>query len=361
MKAEFLKNMPGIERNTHEVQNQSRGRRVVPEEANVPIKSGAFFSTMLVVISTLIALGLAEAALSLKNSSTLNYDIEMWRYSKELKKESENPLLGHEHIPLKEAILQSVKIRINDHGLRGDKTKPKQEGIKRILFLGSSITLGWGVAEDETLTERLIDMFDADGKPTEVLNAGIGNYNAVRYIERFLTRLTHLEPNVIVVQYFVNDVESIEFSKGNWFLRNSQLGVTLWTVWNRFFRSTGKEALSKHYNLVYDSNARGFQDMLSALKRLADYAKEKKISIVFAMTPDFHNFKNYPFGSIHHAMAKISRDLGFIHVDLLPTFLHRDAKNLWSMPNDPHPNSFGHKLMADTLYSFLKNPDLYVN
>jgi len=31
------------------------------------------------------------------------------------------------------------------------------------------------------------------------------------------------------------------------------------------------------------------------------------------------------------------------------------------MPNDPHPNSFGHKLMADTLYSFLKNPDLYVN
>ena len=222
------------------IELQSRGRRVVPEEANIPIKSGAFFSTMLVVISTLIALGLAEAALSLKNSSMLNYDIEMWRYSKELKKESGNPLLGHEHIPLKEAILQSVKIRINDHGLRGDKTKPKQEGIKRILFLGSSITLGWGVAEDETLTERLIDMFDADGKPTEILNAGIGNYNAVRYIERFLTRLTHLEPNVIVVQYFVNDAESIEFSKGNWFLRNSQLGVTLWTVWNRFFRLTGK-------------------------------------------------------------------------------------------------------------------------
>ena len=62
MKAEFLKNMPVIELNTHEVQNQSRGRRVVPEEANVPIKSGTFFSTMLVVISTLIALGLAEAA-----------------------------------------------------------------------------------------------------------------------------------------------------------------------------------------------------------------------------------------------------------------------------------------------------------
>ena len=104
-------------------------------------------------------------------------------------------MLGHEHIPSKEAILQSIKIRINSHGLRGDEIKPKQEGIKRILFLGSSITLGWGVAEEETLTERLVDMFDAEGKPTEVLNAGVGNYNSVRYVEQFLTRLTHLVPH----------------------------------------------------------------------------------------------------------------------------------------------------------------------
>jgi lysophospholipase L1-like esterase len=146
----------------------------------------------------------------------------------------------------------------------------------RILFLGSSITLGWGVAEEETLTERLVDMFDAEGKPTEVLNAGVGNYNSVRYVERFLTRLTHLEPNVIVVQYFVNDAESIEFSRGNWFLRNSQFGVTLWTAWNQLFRSKGQEALLKHYNLTYAPNTRGFQDMFSALKRLAGTLKIKK-------------------------------------------------------------------------------------
>ena len=100
--------MPVLEINTHGVQDQSHDRRVAPEEANVSVKSGAFFSTMLVIISVFIALGLAEAALFLKNSNMRNYDIEMWRYSKELKKESENPLLGHEHIPLKEAILQSV-------------------------------------------------------------------------------------------------------------------------------------------------------------------------------------------------------------------------------------------------------------
>ena len=290
-----------------------------------------------------------------------NYDIEMWRYSKELKLESENPLLGHEHNPSKESILQSVKIKINRDGLRGDDIKPRQVEDRCILFLGSSITLGWGVAEDETLTRRLEHMFAADGKSVEVLNAGIGNYNAVRYVERFLTRLTHLDPNIIVVQYFVNDAEVLEFPRGNWFLRNSQFAVTLWIAFNRYFKSTGEGALLKHYELVYDPDARGFQDMHSALKRLADYARDKKISIVFAMTPDFHNFKDYPFDSIHHSMAEISRDLGFVYVDLLPTFLHRDAKKLWSTPGDPHPNSFGHELMANTLYPFLKNPDLYTN
>jgi len=319
------------------------------------------FSVIFVVISIVIALCLAEGTLLLKNSSMRNYDIEMWRYSKELKKESKNPLLGHEHIPSKEAVLQSVKIRTNRHGLRGDEVKPKQESIKRILFLGSSITLGWGVAEEETLTERLEDMFNSEGKHIEILNAGIGNYNSVRYVEHFLTRLTHLEPNVIVVQYFVNDAEAIEFARGNWFLRNSQFGVTLWTAWNRFFKSKGEEALLRHYNLTYAPNNRGFQQMVSALKRLAGYAKDKNISIMLVMTPDFHNFKDYPFDSIHLSMAEISRDLGFVYVDLLPTFLHRDAKNLWNMPGDPHPNSFAHELMANTLYPFLKNPDLYIN
>ena len=69
--------MPVLEINTHGNQNQSHDRRVAPKEANVSVKSGVFFSTMLVIVSVFIALGLAEAALFLKNSSMRNYDIEM--------------------------------------------------------------------------------------------------------------------------------------------------------------------------------------------------------------------------------------------------------------------------------------------
>ena len=75
------------------------------------------------------------------------------------------------------AILQSVEIRTNAWGLRGGEVPPPTPGKRRILFLGSSVTLGWGVPEAATVTERLRLMFLADGQDVEILNGGIGNYN----------------------------------------------------------------------------------------------------------------------------------------------------------------------------------------
>jgi lysophospholipase L1-like esterase len=311
------------------------------------------FTVALIAVSITVALGVGEAFLRLKSSNMHNYDIEMWRYAKELKRESKNPLLGHEHIPYAAAFLQSVKLRINSDGLRGEDLEPKQPEEKRILFLGSSITLGWGVKEEETLTERLNQMFESENASTKVLNAGIGNYNTARYVERFLKELAHLDPDTIVVQYFVNDAEELEFATGNWFLRNSQLAVTLLIAYNRFFTSSGEGALVDHYKAVYDPKSKGYQAMAAALSRLSKYTKDKGISVLLVMTPDFHNFTNYPFDFVHGDIKKLSHELGFSYVDLLPALENRDAKTLWSMPGDPHPNGLGHELMAQAIYPAL--------
>ena len=319
------------------------------------LRESFILTIILVVISVTASLGLSEVLLRLKNANMRNYNIEMWRYSKELKRESSNVLLGHEHIPSTTAILQSVSIRINSDGLRGEEIKVKQLNEKRVLFLGSSITFGWGVEEGETLTGRLNQMFKKAKSNTIVLNGGIGNYNTVRYTERFLTRLSHLAPDIIVIQHFVNDAEVLEFDRGNWFLRNTQLAGTLWAAFNRIFKPAGENALLDHYKAVYDSNAEGFQAMTAALRRLSSFASEKGVRVVLAMTPDFHNLKDYPFGFIHDEMNALSHDLGFIYIDLLSVFASRDAKDFWAMPGDPHPNSHGHELMAKALYPVLQS------
>ena len=104
------------------------------------LQKNFFFTIILVAISLVASLGLTELFLRLKNANMQNYNIEMWRYSKELKRESSNGLLGHEHIPSSSAILQSVSIRINSDGLRGEEINEKELNEKRIIFLGSSVT-----------------------------------------------------------------------------------------------------------------------------------------------------------------------------------------------------------------------------
>lgn len=308
---------------------------------------------LVLVVSSLVCLVFAEAALRIKNSSMKTYDVEMWRYARELKTPSPDPILGHEHLKSRSAVLQSVTIRLNEWGLRGGPVRPRVPGRRRILVLGSSITLGWGVPEEQTLTARLEAMFRRDGQDVDVLNAGIGNYNAVRCVELFLTRLTGLEPTDIVLHYFVNGAEVLEPGGGNFLLRHSELGVTLWTVGNRLFGETGEGKLEEHYRRMYAPGARGRVEMEAAVARLADYARAHGIRLFLAMTPDVHDLASYKFRSIHELMARIAATNGYTYVDFLPVFQGLRPADVWAMAGDPHPNAAGHQKMADVLYPVL--------
>ena len=93
--------------------------------------------------------------------------------------------------------------------------------------------------------------------------------------------------------------------------------------------------------------------MVRALGRLADYAQSNGIRLYLAMTPDIHNLTNYEFGFIHEKMAALSNELGYRFIDLLPAMKGITPKDIWALPGDPHPNSLGHKIMAEALYPAL--------
>jgi lysophospholipase L1-like esterase len=317
------------------------------------MKKTSIFSSLLVVLCLIVGLVLAEAVLRIKNLSMQNYDIEMWRYAGELKKRSDDPVLGHEHIANSKAQLQSVEIAINERGLRGPPIEPLQPGQRRILVLGASITLGWGVADEQVFTSLIADRFSANGSKVQVLNAGIGNYNAERYVELYFKRLADLKPDDIVVHYFLRDAEKLDAGGGNFLLRNSELAVTIWIAMNRLFGPSGEGAIEDHYRKVYNPDEPGHQAMQASLQKLAAHAKANNIRITMAMVPDVHDLQNYRFGWIHERMAGLARGMGYEFVDLLPAFSGLKPEDVWAMPGDPHPNALGHKLMADALYPVL--------
>jgi lysophospholipase L1-like esterase len=305
------------------------------------------------LVSLTFCLGAAEGFLRLKNSAMTNYDIEMWRYSNELKQKSEDPALDFDHQKSKSALLQSTEIRLNNWGLRGPEVAPPQPGQRRILFLGGSITLGWGVPEQDTVEARLDRAMNAAGEPVLVLNGGVGNYNAERYVSRFFKELSGLKPTDIVVHYFLRDAEDLPPGGGNFLLRHSELAVTLWIAYHRLFDKQGEASLVEHYRNVYAPDAPGFKTARGKLRELAEYARTNNIRIYFAMMPDVHNLVDYKFGFVHDLMQKIAADDGYKYVDLLPGMLGYPPEKLWAMAGDPHPNGFGHELMAKAIQPVL--------
>jgi hypothetical protein len=187
-----------------------------------------------------------------------------------------------------------------------------------------------------------------------VLNAGIGNYNAVRYVERFLTRLTEVDPTDIVVHGFVRDAEVLEAGGGNWLLQNSQLAVIFWSALQQKLATSGGHNLEDHYRKVYEPDGPGFRAMDAALARLADYARGKGIRTYFAMTPDVHNLHDYKLHFVHEQVRELAIRHGYQYLDLFPAFEGLKPEEVWAMPGDPHPNSNGHQRMADMLYPFLQ-------
>jgi hypothetical protein len=308
------------------------------------------FSVILAVFSIAVSLAAAEVLLRIKNSSMSNYDIEMWRYAKELKVKSADESLDFSHVPSRSALLQNVSIRLNNWGLRGPDVTARAADERRILFLGGSITLGWGVPEESTVEARLQGMLNAAGERAVVLNGGVGNYNTERYVNRFLKELTLVEPTDIVVHYFLRDAEDLPAGGANFVLRNSELAVTLWIAFHRVFDRQGEASLVEHYRKAYQSDAPGFQKMKDELARLSNYAGTHGIRIYLAMTPDVHNLADYKLGFVHDIMRGIAREYGYSYIDLLPTLLGRSPQELWAMPGDPHPNALGHELMAQAIF-----------
>jgi lysophospholipase L1-like esterase len=303
-------------------------------------------SAALAAVSVAVSLGAAEGILRIKNASMTNYDIEMWRYAKELKIRSDDPALDFDHLKSKSAVLENVAIRLNDWGLRGGPIAPAPG--RRILFLGGSITLGWGVAEEDTVEARLEKMLA--GQKAEVLNGGVGNYNAERYVSRFFHELTGLKPTDIVVHYFLRDAEDLPPGGGNFLLRHSELAVTLWIAAHRTFDKSGEASLVEHYRQAYRPDAPGFLKMKDELKKLADYAKENGIRIYLAMVPDVHDLIDYKFAFVHDIMRRIAETDGYTYIDLLPALQGRPPQELWAMPGDPHPNALGHEAMAQAIF-----------
>lgn len=306
----------------------------------------SIFSSIVVFILGLIGV---EFTLRIINSDMSNYDIEMWKYARDLK--MPDSILGHVHKPNSSAMLQKVLIKLNSKGMRSEKIDPNKH---KIVFLGSSATLGWGVKYNEAYPTIINEYLKRKKTNFQVLNSSTGNYNAHSYVNNFILHQKEVKPKFIVINYFLNDTEILPRKSNNFILRNSQLAATLIITVKKLFSAKDKDLVS-YYNSLYEPKNPGFLKMKEALGTIGNYAKINDVKVYLVMIPEVHLLKDYPFLNIHTTMRNLANENGFLYHDLLPVMKGKDIKEIQVMEGDSHPNARIHSLIAQDLIASIFN------
>lgn len=285
-----------------------------------------------------------------------NYNTEMWRYASESKRISTFPNLGHEHVPNFTNTLYGVEIKTNSLGLRANKEYkiPKPKDIKRILVLGDSITLGWGVKLEDTYPQILESLLNFNSTVTyEVINSGVGNYNAKNELAN-LKKLVALDPDIIILGFYINDIEENTYpSKIQLWIKSKSYFYAF--ISDKLINLKYKNNFEKYYlNLYEDKNNK--ESLKQTIDEMIRIANNNLIPFVFVNIPEFHKFENYPFTQVNQFIeTEIVMDQNITYVNLLSIFDNKSVlpEDIWVSIQDTHPNVVGHKIIAQSIYENL--------
>jgi len=317
----------------------------------------ASYGVLTVVIALVIFLALIEVALRVYTARAIIYDVEMTRYANEIKRESANPLIGHVHAPNREATLMGVDVKINSDGFRDRDYPVKPDGSYRIIFLGDSLTFGWGVEKSKTF-EELLETELNKRKPTEIINFGTGNYNTEQEVNLFLEKGLKYKPDEVVVFYFINDAEPTPHMSKWEILGHSRAITFFWSRLNTVLTMFGEHpSFHDYYAGLYADDRPGWNAAKKAFIQLRDVCRQNKIAVRVVLLPEMHNLHNYPFTDEHRKVVSFLSENGMQALDLAPFFAQEmNPRQLWVAPDDAHPNAIAHAMIARYSLDFIAEP-----
>jgi len=307
------------------------------------------------LVTLVVIAGLFELSVRLFVDNGMNFNLEMWKYARDVKQRSADPLIGHEHRPFAEAHLMGVDVKTNSIGHRDfEYPVARQPGVPRIMMLGDSFVEGWGVPFDETITKRLERMFTDSGRKVEVMNTGVGNYGSVQEVEAFMVRDAKFKPDIVVLNFdFRSAIPVPKYEYDNWLGRHSEGVVFLMAGLDSMFRMAGAgNEWDKSYLRLFDQP--GWQDAKAAIERLADYCRKNNIKLVIANWPELHDVNNYRLGHITDLIRGVAEQEHVPFVDLLNAVKGQEPSKLWVTAPDPHPNGYANELYAKYLFPILE-------
>jgi lysophospholipase L1-like esterase len=104
---------------------------------------------------------------------------------------------------------EPIEVKTNSLGLRNPEIpKQKPEGEKRVLFVGDSFTMGWGVKEQESFARKTETLLHEQGLTNiTTINAGFSAAGPSGYYLYLKYFGLDLDPDIVVIGFFIgNDI-----------------------------------------------------------------------------------------------------------------------------------------------------------
>jgi lysophospholipase L1-like esterase len=315
-------------------------------------------STSARIVGTFVALfvGVIMGAILLELSTRLvlddgmNFDLEMWKYARDIKQKSEYVEIGHEHAPNRSGIYMGVPVVTNSMGLRdNDYPLVKSANALRIVMLGDSLTFGWGVRAEDTPSKLVEAILNSRGgsQNFEVINTGVGNYNSSMEVNAFLKKWHSLKPDLVILNYFINDAEPTPTRRENNLLEYSAAAVYIAAGIDKLKRQYfGMSDWRDYYTGLYDAKSAAWNQNKEAINKLISYCKSNNIKIILVNYPELHELNPYPFQQVTDAVKSIADNANVPFVDLLPSVKDLAPNTLWVSPTDAHPNKTANSAFA---------------
>ena len=309
-----------------------------------------------IIIVFVVILAIGEVLIRVYLNYNMAYDIEMTKYAMSVKKDSDNPLIGHEHRPNTSKKLMDVMVDINSDGLRDKEYPVDKTDAYRIIFLGDSLTFGWGVEDNETFATLIEEDMNSQG-PTEVINFGTGNYNTEQEVNLFIDKGLKYNPDKVVLFYFINDAELTPEKSGLWFMGYSHFISFYWSRINSLINNiVPSKSFQEYYDSLYDQDEQGWINARKAILQLRDICKENGIELQVVLLPELHDVNNEIFADIYNNLGLFLEENNIDYLNLAKLFEnHPNQFDLWVSFDDAHPNDIAHRKIAESSVDFISN------
>jgi lysophospholipase L1-like esterase len=254
--------------------------------------------------------------------------------------------LVYKHRAGLDTVYQGVPFRTNELGLRDRPIPEPSADVVRVLVLGDSVGLGWGVPVEATFARQLEPALEARlGRRVRSINASACGYNTEQELAFLRRHVATMAPDLVLLVYVENDVEpqatNMVDMKERW---NNPPGASAWLLrWSWLYRLVYFVLPDHLGSSARPPDTSGWERSMKALAEVQQTARAHDaafVAFLFRMTRDDVT------DALHRDISKVAEAEGFPFFDTLAWFEGVHIRSVINSFVDTHPNALGHRMLA---------------